>query len=821
LRKLQLESTSGRTDLGQGEQTLHLFANSHTAQDLQTLSLTLLDGRSVRLTQIAHVVDGIAQPRSQAMLDGQEVVGFEITRNKGASEIEVGSGVQQALADLKAHYPSLTFTQAFNFVKPVQEEFNGSMALLYEGALLAVVVVWAFLKNARATLIVALALPLSVIPTFAGMYCFDFTINVITLLALSLVVGILVDDAIVEVENIVRHLHMGKSAYDASMQATDEIGLAVIATTFSLIAVFLPTAFMSGISGLFFKQFGWTAALAVFASLMVARMLTPMMSAYLLKRTGQQEDSKQSMVMRYYLHTVSWCLKHRWLTLSAAGAFFISTLMLVPHLPSEFIPADDNPQTQVFVELPPGSTLAQTSQIAEQARQLVASVPYVKTIYTTIGAGSAGSDPMAPSSGEFQVHKATLTITLANRKDRPIRKQAIENHIRHALENLAGVRTKVGLGASGEKYVLVLSGDDIAALNLAAQNVERELRTLSGVGNIISTAALVRPEIELIPNTDRAADLGVTNEVIAQTLRLATLGDYDWQLAKLNLEQRQIPIVAKLTDESRKDFDVLKRLTLPSNKGMVRLEQVIDMQLTSAPAQINRYDRARNINFEIELSGLPLGEVSKAVNALPSMQHLPEGVRQISVGDAEMMGELFSSFGLAMLTGTLCILVVLILLFKDFLQPFSILAALPLSFGGSFIALLLAHKGLSMPSIIGLIMLMGIAVKNSILLVEYAIVAWRGGLSRTAALIDACHKRARPVIMTTIAMGAGMLPIALGLGETDSSFRAPMSIAVIGGLITSTLLSLLVIPVVFTVLDDTGRYLKRLFIHPSKQNDFI
>jgi len=809
LRQVQRESAGGRTDLGSGEQPVRTLGNVASAEELRNMEIALSDGRRIRLDRLATITDTVAEPRALALLNGTPVVGFEVTRSRGASEVEVGAGVKSVLEELRAANPDLEFTEAFNFVTPVEEEFQGSMTLLYEGALLAVLVVWLFLRDWRATLISAVALPLSAIPTFIGMYLFGFSLNVVSLLALSLVIGILVDDAIVEVENIVRHLRMGKTPYQAAMEAADEIGLAVVATTFALIAVFLPTAFMSGVVGRFFKQFGWTAALAVFASLVVARMLTPMMCAYLLKDTGHK-DSTDGWLMRTYLRVAAWSLRHRLLTLIGALGFFIGSLMLIPLLPTGFIPPDDNPQTQIFVELPPGATLSQTRESAEKARALVADIPYVQSVYTTIGAGSAGSDPMATQSGG-EVRKATLTLTLARRDERPVKKQVIEHDIRQALQNLPGVRTKVGLGGSGEKYVLVLSGDDPAALATAARAVEKDLRTIPGLGSIASSAALVRPEIAVRPDFARAADLGVTSTAIAETLRIATVGDYDWSLPKLSLAQRQVPVVVRLTADARKDLALLERLAVPSSKpgvGPVMVGQVARLELSSGPAVIDRYDRSRNINFEIELSGTPLGEVTAAVEKLPSMLALPPGVKQVNIGDAEMMAELFGSFGLAMLTGVLCIYIVLVLLFKDFIQPITILVALPLSFGGGFVALLVAGKAFSMPSLIGLVMLMGIAVKNSILLVEYAIVARREhGLSRIEALLDACHKRARPVIMTTIAMGAGMLPIALGTGAADPSFRSPMATAVIGGLVTSTLLSLLVIPAAFTYLDDLKRLL--------------
>jgi multidrug efflux pump subunit AcrB len=807
LRLVQTESAGGRTDLGGSEQPVRTLATVKSAQALGELELTLGNGRKIRLNDVATVSDTVSEPRSAALLDGQPVVGFEVVRGRGESEVTVGAAVQTALADLKRQHPDLVLTEAFNFVQPVKEEYDGSLALLYEGAILAVLVVWLFLRDWRATFVSAVALPLSVIPAFIGMYLLGFSINTVSLLALSLVIGILVDDAIVEVENIVRHLRMGKTPYQAAMEAADEIGLAVVATTFTLVAVFLPTAFMSGIPGKFFKQFGWTSALAVVASLVVARVLTPMMAAYLLKPIVG--DHKEPGWLKVYMRWAAWCLKHRVVTMVAATLFFIGSIALIPLLPTGFIPADDNSQTQVYLELQPGSSLKQTQAAAEQARQLIAKVEHVRSVYTTIGGGTAGSDPFS-GSGAAETRKATLTVLLAERSDRP-RKQGIENKMRSALEALPGVRSKVGLGGGGEKYILVLTSEDPLALQTVARAVERDLRTIPGLGSVASSASLVRPEIAVRPDFARAADLGVTSSAIGETLRIATLGDYDVSLPKLNLSERQVPIVVKLADTARQDLSVLERLSVPGARGPVMLGQVATLEIASGPAIIDRYDRSRNVNFEIELSGLPLGDVTKAVQALPSVKNLPPGVKVVEVGDAEVMGELFASFGLAMLTGVLCIYIVLVLLFKDFLHPVTILAALPLSLGGAFVGLLIAQKSFSMPSLIGLIMLMGIATKNSILLVEYAIVARRDhGMTRLEALLDACHKRARPIIMTTLAMGAGMLPIAIGLGAADSSFRSPMAVAVIGGLITSTVLSLLVVPAVFTYMDDLEHFIRRM-----------
>jgi multidrug efflux pump subunit AcrB len=802
LRNVQQDASGGRAQVGGIEQSVRTIATVRSAAELGPVEVALSDGRRIRLDQVATITDTVAEQRSGALLNGQPVVGFEVVRSRGAGELAVAEGVREALAQLRQQHPDVEVTEAFNFVDPVAENFHGSMVLLLEGAVLAVIVVFIFLRDWRATLVAATALPLSVVPTFAAMhYLFGFTLNTVTLLSLSLVVGILVDDAIVEIENIMRHLRMGKTPLEASMEAADEIGLAVIATTFTLIAVFLPTAFMAGVPGKFFVQFGWTAAIAVFFSLVVARMLTPMMAAYILK--PPRHDHREPRWMTRYLGWAGWCLKHRVLTVAATGVFFVGSFMLVPYLPTGFLPPDDLSQTQVTVTLPPGATYAQTMAAAEQARVLVQQEPDVKMVYTAIGGGATGSNTFEPGSGLADVRKATLTINMTPRNERHgVKKQAVEAALRERLAALPGARVNVGFGQSSEKYVLVLAGEDGQTLAAHATVVERELRGIPGIGAVTSSSSLVRPELIVRPDSARAADLGVTSAAMADTLRIATSGDYDQSLPKLNLSQRQIPIVVRLPASARTDLSLLSRLPVPGKAGPVALGNVASLSMSSGPAQIDRYNRLRNVNFEIELNGQPLGAVKAAAMQLPSLMSLPPGVTQTETGDAEAMSELFGSFGLAMLTGVLCIYIVLVLLFGDFVQPATILGALVLSIPGAFVALFATHTALSMPSMIGLIMLMGIATKNSILLVDYAILARREhGLGRLESVLDACHKRAQPIVMTTIAMAAGMLPIALGLG-TDPSFRAPMAIVVIGGLITSTFLSLLVIPVLFTYVDD-------------------
>lgn len=815
LRLTQQEASAGRSDIGYLEQRVRTLATVNTVDELAQMNVLLSDGRQIRLNRIATVSDSAAEQRSAAFLNGKPVVAFEVSRTKGGSEVDIMHRVREQLSELQKQYPDVEITEAFNFVDPIVENYDGSMHLLYEGALLAIIVVWLFLRNWRATFVAAVALPLSIIPTFAIMYMMGFTLNTVTLLSLSLVVGILVDDAIVEIENIMRHLSMGKTPIEAAREAADEIGLAVIATTFTLIAVFLPTAFMSGIVGRFFIQFGWTAAIAIFFSLVVARLLTPMMAAYMLKSLAQEH--RQAGWERGFSRASNWCMRNRLKTAVATMVFFFGVLFgLGPLLPTGFSTPDDLSQTQVNLTLPPGSRFEQTLDLTKQAEAIIKAHPHVQTIYTTIGGGTAGSHAGAALIADPS--QATLTLNLSPRQERSgITKQQIEAQLREQLAVLPGVRLKVALVSSTEKYEIALTGDNSEALLAHAQQLIKEIRSIPGIGYVTSSANLMRSEVIIRPDFARAADLGVTTEAIADTLRVATIGDYDQALAKLNLNERQIPIVVKLEDKARQNLTLLSRLTVPGAQGPVMLANVATITVTDGVDQIRRYDRHRTIDIEVELNELPLGEVDYRVNNLPSMQQLPAGIYKAQMGEAELMTELMTGFVIAMGTGVLCIFIVLVLLFKDFMQPITILAALVLSVPGAVLSLFLTQKALSMPAMLGLIMLMGVATKNSILLVEYAIKARAEmGMTRFDALIDAGKKRVRPIVMTTLAMGGGMLPIALGIG-VDPSFRAPMAIVVIGGLITSTFLSLIVIPVIFIYIDDMRlwglHWVKRLRRH--------
>jgi multidrug efflux pump subunit AcrB len=797
LRRAQQQMSGGRGEVGDARQSLRTIATVASAAELGGIDIVLPGGRHVRLDRIATIHDTVADRRQVALLDGRPVVAFQIQRSRDGNAVEVAEQVDRTLAELARASHGLEFAVVNDFVRHIQDEYEASMLMLWEGALLAMLVVWLFLRDWRATLISALALPLSVIPTFAFMYWLDFSLNVVTLLALSLVVGLLVDDTIVEVENIVRHLRMGKTPLQAATDAAVEIGLAVVATTMTLVAVFLPTAFMSGIAGLVFRQFGWTAVVAVLASLVVARLITPMLSARLLR--PHVEAAADGPLMRGYLAFARAALRHPLLTAVLSAAFFAASLVSLAFLPQGFVPQTDQGRTQLSIELAPGTPLAVTHEMAEHVRGLIADIPEITSVFTTIGAGSGGGMSSRgggpPAAGDLR--KASLAITMLPTSERARSQPEIENEVRARLRSVPGVRFAVGFGGTGEKAQITLSSEDGAALKHAADAVMAELRAVPGFGNVGSSAALLRPEIIIRPDFARAAELGVSAAAIGETVQVATAGDYSAALAKLNLPERQVDIRVQLPLEARRDLATIEQLRVPGSRGLVPLSAVADVSVGSGPAQVSRLDRSRNVTIDVELAGTPLGEATQRIDALPSVRSLPAGVRKADFGDAQRMQELFDAFGIAMATGIACVFFVLVLLFKDFLQPMTILAALPLSVGGAVIALVAAGEVFSMPATIGLLMLMGIVTKNSILLVEYAVVAMRErGLGAVDALLDACRKRARPIVMTTLAMAAGMVPVALGL-DADTSFRAPMAIVVIGGLVTSTVLSLVVVPVVF------------------------
>ena len=813
LKRVQQEASGGRGQVGGEEQGLRTLATVRQASDLESLPVPFSDGRWLRLNQVATIQDTLADRTQAALLDGRPSVGFQVKHTKGSDELKTADDVQKATEALVAQHPGLQFRRVSATVINTADQFNGSMRMLYEGAFLAILVVWGFLRNWRATFLGAIALPLSIIPAFAFMWWAGFTLNTLTLLALSVVVGILVDDAIVEIENIERHIHMGKSVLQATEEAVTEIGLAVIATTMALVVVFLPTSFMNGVSGLVFREFGWTAVAAILTSLLVARLLTPMMAVWIM-HPAQGREAGEGPIMRTYLIAVAWCTRHGAVTFAGATLFFAGSLALIPLIPLGFVPASDTGFTTLHVELPPGSSLATTVAVTEQVRRAFASgphpVPGIASVFSTVGlAGPASGTAAGGTPGE--VRKGTMMISFTSRGSRP-NATDIENQIRSRLAAVPGGRFSIENGQPGEKLALILSSRDSAALKTSADAIQAQFRTLPYLSGINSTANLERPEIVVRPDGARAAERGVTTQAIADTLRITTSGDFTASVAKLNLADRQVDIEVRVPESIRSDLPALAALRVPSRSGPIPLNSVADVSMDSGPAQIDRFDRQRNIVITADLGGHALGAALKDAMELPAVLALPSSVVLQGSQDTEIMQELFSGIGQALAISILCVFCVLVLLFKDFFHPITILSAIPLSIGGAFVALLIGGGELGVPALIGLIMLLGIVTKNSILLVDYAIIGMReGGLSEFDALLEACRKRARPILMTTVAMIAGMVPLALGIGGADSSFRKPMAIAVIGGLVTSTALSLLVVPAVYTYVARAERYCRRGF----------
>ncbi len=798
LRALNLDAPGGRAQVGGGEQGIRVLGGAKTATELANTQIMLPGGRFARLSDIAEVRDGVSEIRSLSRLNGRAATTFGVFRSKGSSDVTVLKEVQKEVADIGKQFPDVKLEQVFTTVDNTLRGYDSAMTTLIEGSILAVLVVWLFLRDWRATAISALAIPLSAIPTFAFMYWMGFTLNGVSLLALSLVAGVLVDDAIVEIENIVRHMRTGKTGYQAAFDAADEIGLAVVATSATIIAVFLPVSFMSGIVGQYFQQFGLTVAAAVFFSLLVARLITPVIAAFTL-RADSLHVHEDGPFMKWYTYFVSRCIQHRWRTLAGGAAFFGLSIFALSFVPQSFIPQGDFSNSQLQIEMPPGVRLEETAAVSDAAYQIIRKHPEVTSVVEQIGGGDGD-----------EVRNATLYVSLVAPEKRKLTQVQWEHKVIDELKQIPDARMNFQNfnGASeGRDITLYVTGDNAPQVEATAQKLVSEIRTLRTLREPRINGDLQRPEIIIHPRLDLAAQLGVTVQTISQTIRIATLGDLPQNAAKFSLSDRQVPIRVSLIESARQDLSTLENLPVPTSTGAtVPLKAVADITFGEGPTRVRRYNQSRRVALEADLNGVELGEALEQIHNLPTAKNLPQGVQIIDRGDAEVMDELFTGFAIAMGTGTLMVFAVLVLLFARVFQPITILSALPLSIGGAAIALLITGNSFSLPVVIGFLMLMGIVAKNSILLVDFAVEEMRAGKDRFTALLEAGHKRARPIVMTTVAMIAGMTPVALGL-HGDSSFRAPMAVAVIGGLLTSTCLTLIVVPAVFTLVDDIERWL--------------
>ncbi len=800
LRATNVDLAGGRGEIAGQEQAIRTLAGMRSVADLAALPIALSGGRKVRLDELGTVTDGAAEARTFARLDGRPIVAFAVSRAKGASDAGVDQLVARKVDELRRQHPGVDLVKVDTQVDATIGNYHSAMETLVEGAILAVIVVFLFLRDFRATLISTIALPLSAIPTFWAMDLLGFSLNLVSLLAITLVTGILVDDAIVEIENIVRHMRMGKSAYRAALEAADEIGLAVIAISATIIAVFLPVSFMAGIAGQYFRQFGLTVAIAVLFSLLVARLITPIAAAYFLR--GHDERTRpEGAIMRFYTRLVRGSVRHRWITLVLGLALFVASLMSTMLLPSGFLPADDLARTLLAIELPPGSRLDDTDQVTRDITARLKRMPEVRSVLVYGGQMLGGALGAAS-----EVRKATLVVNLVHKSRRSLTQKELQKAIGRDIAAIPDIRFWF-LKDNGQRDIsLIIAGSDLDLINDTANQLASEMRTIPIIDNPMSTAELDRPELRVTPKPQLAADLGVSTEALSDTIRVATIGDIDANLAKFNAGDRLVPIRVQLGDGARADIGLLQALRVATGSGgSVPLSTVADFDMRRGPTAINRYDRSRRVTIEGDLSGeTPLGQALDAIRALPAARNLPSGVEIKESGDVAVMSEVTSSFVAAMGTGLMLVYGVLILLFGSFVQPVTILFSLPLSIGGAVIALLVTHRPISMPVVIGILMLMGIVTKNAIMLVDFAVEEICRGTPRLEALVEAGRKRARPIVMTTIAMVAGMLPAAFAFGD-GGEFRSPMAIAVIGGLVVSTVLSLVFVPAAFTVMDDVGR----------------
>ncbi|MDQ3247440.1 MAG: efflux RND transporter permease subunit [Pseudomonadota bacterium] len=813
LRQTNLNATGGRAEIAGSEQSVRVLGNARTAYDLSQTQIAVPGGRTVRLVDLGQVRDAYSEQRTIAKMNGRQVISFNVQRSKGSSEVTAYDEGWKELRAIEKDDPRIRFVEIINQVDYTKAQYKSAMLGLIEGAVLAVLVVLLFLRDFRATMISAVAIPLSAIPAFWFMSMMGITLNGLSLLALSLVAGVLVDDAIVEIENIVRHMRMGKSAYQASMDAADEIGLAVVATTMAIVAVFLPVALMPGISGQFFKSFGYTVVIAVMMSLFVARMITPLMAAYFLKAHGVQEHAS-GKAMDKYLGVLRWSLDTRkaeayrarhpgfahgawslirdhriWMVGAGLGAFVIQGILFAT-LSMSFQPPLNLDFSRVRIGMPPGTTLEQTADVVDRAATIVEKDPAVDRVFQRIYTGAG-----------------FLNIVL--KPDREVTSVEFERSLTPMLSQIADAQVNFisqsggGPGGGGRDITLYLGSDNPELLNATANKIVDEMATLSEVRAPRVQGDLVRPEITITPRFDLAADLGVTTAALSQTIRIATLGDIAQNSAKFSLADRQVPITVSISESARRDLSVLENLPVPTaSGGSVPLKSIAEIGFGSGPTTVQRTNQIRRIAIGADLSpGLVSGDAWKTINQLPTVKTLPDGVQTMELGDSKWQAELLYYFALALGSGVLLVFAVLVLLYRRFLSPFVNMGSLLLAPLGAAVGLHLTGNPVSLPVLIGILMLFGIVAKNSILLVDFAVEMMNHGMEKNQAIIEAGHKRAQPIVMTTVAMVAGMVPIAISL-TGDASWRAPMGTTVIGGLIFSTILTLLLVPAYFSIAID-------------------
>ena len=902
LRQSNLNGAGGRAEIAGSEQSVRVVGNASTAYQLSQTQIALSSGRFVRLGDLGEVKDSNSEQRSLAKMNGHQVVTFMIQRSKGSSEVTAYDALWKELHKLEKEDPRVHFSEVFTTVDYTKAQYRSAMEGLIEGAILAILVVLLFLRDIRATAISAVAIPLSAMPAFWLMTLMGITLNFMSTMAMGLVSGVLVDDAIVEIENIVRHMRMGKSGYQAALDAADEIGLAVLATTMAIVAVFLPVALMPGIAGQYFKAFGFTVVLSVLMSLLVARMITPLISAYFLRSHGKQPHAAWKW-MDIYLRILNWSLDttrthalleklprprfsigyyaigafllvpiiaaflvglggsmallgklswngaivfviavvigaaasygagklvgwmvqtfatanfaqwhgnlaarwnarmkdHRLAMVGAGFATLLLSIILFGTLSVSFFPPENSDYSRVNITMPPGTTLKGTEAVVDRVAAIISRDPSVERVFERVNVG--------------QGH-----VNIVLKKNRTVKSSEFERNLAPTLSALpdtrASFQSQQGGGPDGDSrdIMLYLGGDDPVRLVAVANQIAKEMESVAGLRAPRVGSNLAQPEITIKPRFDLAADLGVTTAALSQTIRIATLGDIEQNSAKFALSDRQIPIQVSLSENDRRDLSTLENLPVPtSNGGSVPLKSVAEIGFGAGPTTIQRSNQLRRLSIGADLApGVVQGDVQSKVNDLPTVKHLPQGIQKMDLGNQKWQSELLFNFAIALISGVLLVFAVLVLLYRRFLAPFVNMGSLILAPLGAAVALHIAGQPVSLFVLIGILMLFGIVAKNSILLVDFAVEMMNHGMSKNEAIWEAGHKRAQPIVMTTVAMVAGMLPTAISISG-DNSWRAPMGITVIGGLIFSTLLTLVLVPAYFSIAISIETRLARFF----------
>lgn len=792
LRRLRRDDPAGMVNLGEGEQPLRIVNAALTAQDVAATPIPLPGGGQVRLDAIATVGDGNAEPRQFARLNGQPAVAFQAARASGASEVTLEKGVGVAVAELTRRYPDLRFVRIYSTVAETRASLDATITALVEGLLLTTLAVWFFLRDWRSTFTAAIAMPASLLPTFIALYLLGFTLNIVTLLALTLVIGILVDDAIVEIENIEKHLAAGEPPRLAARNGANNIGLAVLATTLAIVVVFLPVSFMAGVPGRFFHEFGITVSIAVLFSLLVARLLTPLMAAHLLqpKRDGHAAPSAFD---RFYARALAFAVMRPRITALGGLALIVMAAAAVPLLPQGFQPPGNPDQIFVKVQGAPGAGAGDMEAAVSGAARLLRDEPEVANVFAQAGTkiqGGAGGD-----RGLADIRDATLTVVF--RPEAGADAQAFRERMRPKLLGFPDARLNFLGDTAGVDVITILTGDEQQVLDRTAANLIAQMKTLPMISDPRLTNPVGAPEVAIVPRPDAMARLGVTPDALAALLRVATMGDAERNLARVTQGDGDVPIVLRLPSAARGNLQTLQGLRIPVAGGFTTLGAVADVRYAAASEKLNRMDLKRQVMIEADLvGGARLGEAVGAIRSLPVMRDLPEGVGTGSIGNQRAMEQLFQSLAIVFATAVVLMYALLVLLFGDMRRPLVILSALPPAIAGALAALLMGRFALDLPALIGILMLLGLAAKNSILIVDNAAEGERAGLPRLDAIMRACRERMRPIVMTSFAMIAGMIPTALALGQ-GAEFRQPLAISVIGGMITSTLVSLVLVPALY------------------------